>query len=482
VWNGASGAGIPAERTAWGTLAPVEATLRALRSIVGDDHVVVDPDRLASHTTDWTGGFFGSTPAVVRPATTAEVAAVIAVCRRDGIAIVPQGGNTGLVGGGVPLHGELVLSTSRLVGIDDVDPDAGQLTAGAGVTIAEVQATADRIGWRYGVDLASRDNATVGGTVATNAGGLRVMRHGATRRQVLGVEAVLGTGDVVSRLGGLVKDNTGYDLASLLCGSEGTLGVVTRARLALVPAVGEVVTALIGLATVADAVALVGHLRRAVPTLEAAELVLRDGSLLVAEQTGVAPVLDPVPPVQVLVEAVGPPDPTDALARALAGADGVLDVAVATDPVRAAGLWHVREAHTESIARIGVPHKYDVTLPARRLARFVDEIPSFVADADPAARVWLFGHVGDGNIHVNVTGASGSHGTDDRVAEAVLGRVVADRGAVSSEHGIGTAKRRWLTRDRTPGDVAAMQAVEAALDPDGIMNPNVLLPPAEASR
>jgi len=469
VWKGTSGAGIAGERT----LARVEATLRALRSIVGEEQVVVDADRVASHTTDWTGGFVGASPAVVRPGSTEEVAEIIAVCRRDRVAVVPQGGNTGLVGGSVPLAGELVLSTSRLVGIVDVDPDAGQLTAAAGVTVAEVQAAAASAGWRYAVDLASRDTATIGGTVATNAGGLRVMRHGATRAQLLGVEAVLGTGDVVSRLGGLVKDNTGYDLAGLLCGSEGTLGVVTRARLALVPAAGEVVTALIGLATVADAVVLVGHLRRAVPTLEAAELVLRDGSCLVAEQTGVPPVLVPVPPVQVLVQAVGPPDPTAALARALDGAPGVLDVAVADDPARSAGLWHVREAHAESIARLGVPHKYDVTLPGARLARFVEQVPDVVADVDAGATVWLFGHVGDGNIHVNVTG-----GAPDRVADvgdAVLGRVVADGGSVSSEHGIGTAKRRWLVLDRGAGDVAAMRAVKAALDPDGILNPNVLL-------
>ena len=458
--------------------------LRALRSVVGDAHVLVDPDVVASHAADWTGGFVGTTPAVVRPGSTAEVAEVVAACRRDGVAVVAQGGNTGLVGGSVPLAGEVVLSTSRLVGITDVDTDAGQLTAGAGETLAAVQTAALGAGWRYAVDLAARDSATIGGTVATNAGGLRVLRHGMTRHQLLGVEAVLGTGDVVSRLGGLVKDNTGYDLAGLLCGSEGTLGIVTRARLALVPAAGSSVTSLIGLATVADAVALVGHLRRAVPTLEAAELVLADGARLVAAQTGVAPVLDPVPPVLVVVEAVGPPDPTDALAVALESAPGVLDVAVATDAARAAALWHVREAHTEAIASIGVPRKYDVTVPAPRLARFVEEVPGLVRDVDPDAQVWIFGHLGDGNLHVNVTSTpsraapsrTGSAAVaPDPVAEAVLGRVVADGGSVSAEHGIGTAKRAWLLRDRSAGDVAAMRSIKAALDPDGILNPGVLL-------
>ncbi|MFP5321434.1 MAG: FAD-binding oxidoreductase [Acidimicrobiia bacterium] len=449
------------------------STLRALRSVVGDAHVVEDPEVVAPHVVDWTGAFVGSSPAVVRPGTTAEVAEVVRLCRREQVALVPQGGNTGLVGGSVPLAGEVVLSTRRLVGVTDLDADAGQLSAAAGSTLADVQAAAAATGWRYGVDLAARDSATIGGTVATNAGGLRVLRHGTTRRQLLGVEAVLGTGDVVSRLGGLVKDNTGYDLAGLLCGSEGTLGVVTAVRLALVPAAGTAVTALVGLASVADAVALVGRLRRAVPTLEAAELVLGAGADLVASQTGSAPVLRPVPPVQVVVEAVGPPDPSAALAAALDDAPGVLDVAVADDPARAAGLWHVREAHTEAIARLGVVHKYDVTLPAPRLARFAEEVGEAVRAVDPEAAVWVFGHVGDGNLHVNVTGAS-----PDRVVaagDAVLGRVVADGGSISAEHGIGTAKRAWLARDRSPGDVAAMQAVKAALDPDGILNPGVLL-------
>lgn len=456
--------------------------LRALRPVVGDEHVVVDPDVLAAHEVDWTGGFVGSTPAVVRPASTEEVAEVVRACARDRIAIVPQGGNTGLVGGSVPLHGEVVLSTRRLTGIADVDRDAGQLTAAAGETLAAVQVAAVGAGWRYGVDLAARDSATIGGTVATDAGGLRVLRHGTTRRQLLGVEAVLGTGDVVSRLGGVVKDNTGYDLAGLLCGSEGTLGVVTRARLALVPAAGSSVTALIGLATVADAVALVGHLRRSVPTLEAAELVLAAGMQLVAAQTGVTPVLDPALPVQVLVEAVGPPDPTDALAAALETAAGVLDVAVADDAARAAALWHGREAHTEAIARIGVPRKYDVTLPAHRLARFIDEVPGLVRAVDGDASVWVFGHLGDGNVHVNVTGgtppgAGRDPAAPDPVTDAVLGRVVADGGSISAEHGIGAMKRAWLLRDRSPGDIAAMRAIKGALDPDGILNPNVLLLP-----
>lgn len=458
-----------------GTLASVDPTapIDALRGLVGPDHVLTAPDRTASYSTDWTGRFVGSTPAVVRPSSAEEVAAVVRLCRETGTALVPQGGNTGLVGGSTPLGGEVVLSTERLVGVGDVDRDAGQLTAGAGVPLSEVQRVAADAGWRYGVDLAARDTATIGGTIATNAGGLRVLRFGSTRRQVLGVEAVLGTGEVISRLGGVVKDNTGYDLAGLLCGSEGTLGIVCRARLALVPPAGTTVTALVGFVSMDDAVRAVGHLRRSVPGLEAAEVVLAAGVRLVSEITGTAPVLAADTPVQIVVEAVGPPDPTASLGDALDRIDGVAEVAVATDAVRAERLWHVREFHTEAIARIGIPQKYDVTLPAHRLADFCTTVPALVAEVAGGVSTWLFGHLADGNIHVNVTGLP--DGNEAALDRAVLEAVLARGGSISAEHGIGIAKRAWLGRDRLDGDVAAMRSVKAALDPAGICNPGALL-------
>ena len=192
--------------------------LDELGSAVGPAHVAVEPDVTASYGIDWTGRFRGQPSAVVRPGDVAEVGAVVAVCKEAGVALVPQGGNTGLVGGGVPLAGEVVLSLRRRARVTDVDPLGGQLSVGAGTTIADVQAAAASAGWAYGVDLASRDSATIGGTIATNAGGLQVLRHGSTRAQLVGFEAVLGTGETVSHMGGLIKDNTGYDLGGLLCG------------------------------------------------------------------------------------------------------------------------------------------------------------------------------------------------------------------------------------------------------------------------
>jgi FAD/FMN-containing dehydrogenase len=448
------------------------AVLEALERVVGADHVVVEPDRMATHEVDWTGRFRGATPAVVRPADTAEVAGVLAVCDEARVAVVPQGGNTGLVGGGVPLHGEVVLSLRRLDGLGPVDDVAAQVTAGAGVTLEGLRDHVVGHGLSYGVDLAARGSATVGGTVATNAGGVHVLRWGATRRQVVGIEAVTAGGRVLRHLGGLVKDNTGYDLAGLLCGSEGTLAVVTAARLALVPRHEARVVALCAFDDVASAVGVTVAVRRRVGSLDAAELFLADGLDLVCEATGRSHPFAGRHPVYVLFEASADADPTTALAAALGDHDGVLDVAVASDSGRRDDLWAYREEHTLAINALGPPHKLDVTLPLGELARFVEAVPDVVAAVAPAAHCWLFGHVGDGNVHVNVTGVDPD---DESVDDAVLRLVVAFGGSISAEHGIGTAKRRWLPLQRSPEELAIFRAVKAAFDPNGILNPNVLL-------
>src|SRR3954470_22752710 len=239
----------------------------SLRDAVGAQHVLVDGDLKKSYETDWTGRFTGSACAVVRPASTDEVVAVVRACAASGAAIVTQGGNTGLVGGGVPAGGEVLLSLLRLSELGDVDVAAAQVTVGAGATLSAVQGHARRLGLDVGVDLAARDSATIGGLVATNAGGLHVLRHGSMRAQVAGAEAVLADGTVVSRLAGLAKDNTGYDLVSLLCGSEGTLGIVTKVRLRLVPQLPHRAVALVALPSAAAAVALLPGLRRDLPDL-----------------------------------------------------------------------------------------------------------------------------------------------------------------------------------------------------------------------
>jgi FAD/FMN-containing dehydrogenase len=272
----------------------------------------------------------------------------------------------------------------------------------------------------------------------------------------------------VRHLGGLVKDNTGFDLAGLLCGSEGTLGVITAVRLALVPAPAATSVALLGVDDLGAAVAVVGDLRRRLPELEAAEVVLADGVALVRDQLDLPPVLHPEPPVTLLLEATVT---AAALAEVLADVDG--PTALADDGPGRAALWRVREEHNAAIARLGPPHKYDVTLPPARLDEGVRRTRELVAGLAPEARLWVFGHVGDGNLHLNVTGLVPD---DARVDAAVLGLVAELGGSISAEHGIGVAKRAFLHLARTPEELAAFQAIKSALDPDGILNPGVLLP------
>ncbi len=448
--------------------------LEKLGAAVGPAHVVVEPEVMASYGIDWTGRYRGHPRAVVRPGDGAEVAAVVAMCKEAGVALVPQGGNTGLVGGGVPLAGEVVLSLRRLAGVTDVDPLGGQLSAGAGTTVADVQAVAASAGWAYGVDLASRDSATIGGTIATNAGGLQVLRHGSTRAQLVGFEAVLGTGEAVSHMGGLIKDNTGYDLGGLLCGSEGTLGVVTAARLRLVPRSPERVTSILAFSSTAAAVDAASLLRRNLPELQSLEFFLQPGLDLVSRASGTAAPFPGTHRAYLLAEAAAQHDPMPAMAAVLDSVSAVEDVAVAVDTARRAQLWHYREGHTEAINTLGAPHKLDVTLPVPALAAFIDHVPDVVRGADSKARTWLFGHVGDGNVHVNVTGLASD---DLRVDDRVMHYVAELGGSISSEHGIGTAKRPWLYLNRSEAELATFRRLKTALDPAGILNPNVLLPP-----
>ena len=448
------------------------AIVDRLREVVGS-RVVVDDEVIASYTTDCTGRFRGRSAAVVRPGSTEEVAGIVLACRELGVALVPQGGNTGLVGGGVPLHDEVVLSLRNLDALEPVDAVAGQVTAGAGVVLSGLCRSATVAGWAYGVDLASRDSATVGGMVATNAGGTRVLRYGDTRAQLIGLEAVLGTGAVVSHLGGLVKDNTGYHLPGLVCGSEGTLAVVTAARLRLVPAMPSRTVAMLAFPATTDALDASVVLRRSLPSLEACELLLRPGLELVCSVTGMRSPFSAPHPAYLLVEAADHLDPTGVLAEATEAIDHLDDVVVATDPARRAELWRYREAHTEAINTLGPPHKLDVTLPAGSLAEFVDRVPGTVTGIVPRAQTWLFGHAGDGNVHVNVSGLSAD---DDRVDEAVLEMVGGLGGSISAEHGIGTAKRRWLHLSRSASEISTFRSLKRALDPDGVLNPNVLLP------
>jgi FAD/FMN-containing dehydrogenase len=450
---------------------PQPATFEShLRTILGDAHVITDPDLKASYETDWTRRFSGSARAVVRPADAKQVAAVVRACAAEGIPIVPQGGNTGLVGGSIPRGGEVVLSLARLGAAEPVDTMAAQITIEAGVTVASLQNLARDAGLMYGVDLASRDSATVGGTIATNAGGLRVLRYGATRAQVIGIQAVLPNGEIIERMSGLTKDNTGYDLAGLLTGSEGTLGIVTRARLKLWNPPVARATALVALDSLSEAISLLGRVR-GLASLDAIEAFFNDGMQLVCDHTGAPRPFPGVSGCYLVIECAAQSDPAEELASLLDGSPEVKAAAFATERPQREALWRYREAHTEAIGAAGVPHKLDVTLPLARMVEFEATVRAAVESATPGARAILFGHLGDGNLHVNVLGPADD---DERADDAVLRLVASLGGSISAEHGIGVAKAPWLHLTRSPADIAAMRAIKAALDPQGIMNPGVI--------
>ncbi len=449
----------------------------SLRAVVGPTHVLVG-DLATGFERDWTGRFGGPAAAVVRPVTRAEVQGVLAVCRDASVPIVPQGGNTGLVGGSVPHAGTVpapvVLSTDRLTRMARPDRAAGQITVEAGATLAALQEALRGTGWRFGVDLGARDRATIGGMIATNAGGLHVLAHGMMRQQVVGIEAVLADGRVIGRLDGLVKDNTGYDLAGLLCGSEGTLGIVTAARLRLIPEPFDRAVAALGVASMEAAVELAGRLRR-VEGIEALEVFGAAEAELATRHGGPDRPFRPWPAIVVLAEAAGR-DPAADLGRAVEGAGMVTEVAVATTPAARRNLWALRELITDALLPLGPVLKLDVTLPGAGLDSFVDEIRGLVARQAPTARLWIFGHLGDGNLHLNLTGHDATSVVERALVEAILTLVAEYHGSISAEHGVGVAKRDWLHLSRSADERAAMGAVKDALDPGHLLNPGVLFP------
>jgi FAD/FMN-containing dehydrogenase len=442
-----------------------------LAAAVGESDVLADEDRRAPFEVDWTLRYRGRARAVVRPADAEQVVAVLAACRAHGAAIVAQGGNTGMVGAGVPRGGEVVLSTARLTDLGPVDRAAAQVEAGAGVTLATLQAHAREAGLDAGVDLGARDSATLGGLVATDAGGTHAVRHGTVRARVAGLQAVLADGTIVDRPA-LLKDNAGYDLAALLVGSEGTLGIITRVRWRLVALYTSRVAALVPLPSLEQAAALLATVRPRLPSLHAADFFLDEGLQLVLDHLRLpAPVRERAP-VYVLLECAATSDPTDELAAALAAA-GIDDAVVGTGSAERDRLWRFREAHAEAISAAGIPHKLDIGVPLARLAEFAARVPDEVQHVAPRARVVVFGHLGDGNVHVNVLGPEpGDHAVD----EAVLRLAAACGGTISAEHGVGVAKARWLELTRSPGELRAMAALKRALAPDGLLNPGAVLP------
>ncbi|OYN74324.1 FAD-binding oxidoreductase [Mycolicibacterium sphagni] len=440
-----------------------------LQAIVGAAHVVTDADVLDGRSVDHTGRYRGKASALVRPGSADEVAAVLRECRDAGVSVTVQGGRTSLVAGTVPEHDDVLLSTERLTEIGDVDVVERRIRVGAGVTAAAVQRAAAEAGLLFGVDLAARDSATVGGMASTNAGGLRTVRYGNMGEQVIGLDIALPDGSLVHRHSQVRADNTGYDLASLFVGAEGTLGVITGVDLRLHPVPAYRVTAVCGFG---DLTSLVGTGRALRDTESIAALELIDGrsAALAAEHLDVA-----VPTAGdwlLLIELAGETDLTERLADALEGAVLCGEPAVGTDTGAQQRLWKVRESTAEVVGLFGPPLKFDVSLPLSAIPSFAADSAALVAEHAPEAIPVLFGHVGEGNLHLNVLRC----GTDQEshLYAAMMKLIAAHDGNVSSEHGVGSRKRAYLGMARSDADIAAMRTIKDAFDPTGYLNPAVL--------
>ncbi|MBS9535714.1 FAD-binding oxidoreductase [Mycobacterium sp. M1] len=442
-----------------------------MADVVGAPHVSTDPDVLAARSVDHTGRYRGRAAALVRPGSPDEVAAVLRVCQEIGAPVTIQGGRTSLVAGTVPQHDDVLLATERLDTIGAVDTVERRVSAGAGVTLAAVQRAAAASGLLFGVDLSARDTATVGGMASTDAGGLHTVRYGNMGAQVLGLDVALPNGELLHRHSPVRADNTGYDLPALFVGAEGTLGVITALDLRLHPIPSHRVAAVCGFTGPAAVIDAARFLRDA-DGIAALELIDARATALTAEHLGVAA------PVAgdwlLLVELAGDHDQTERLAGLLQGLSTAGDPAVGADAATRQRLWRVREALADVLGVFGPPLKFDVSLPLSAVAGFAADATALVQRVAPAALPVLFGHVGEGNLHLNVLRCPPE--SEAALYEPMMDLIAGCGGNVSSEHGIGSRKRAYLTMSRGPADIAAMRAVKAAFDPAGYLNPAVLFP------
>ena len=466
--------------------------VEALRAAVGTAHVFsTDADR-AAYEIDWRKRFNGRALAVVRPGTTAEVAAVVVACRAHGASIVTQGGNTGLVGGSVPDASgrQVLLSTVRLNRVRSIDGANLTLVAEAGCVLQAVQEAVAANGLMFALSLAAEGSCTIGGNLATNAGGTQVLRYGNARELCLGLEVVTAEGRIWDGLSALRKDNTGYDLRDLLIGSEGTLAIITAAALKLHPRPAATLTALATLPTLAAATTLLALAHeRLGPGLTGFE-VMNDFSLELVRRH-FAQLRQPLAPAPwtVLVELSDAESDSHASAalEALLGAAlerGLIDdTAIATSIEQANAMWHLRESIPLAQAE-GANVKHDIALPISAIDEFVAATDAALVRAFPGVRLVDFGHLGDGNLHYNVQGPGGSAGADfvarheASINAIVYDAVVARGGSISAEHGMGTLQREELAARKSPVALDMMRAIKSALDPAGVLNPGRVLSPA----
>ena len=454
-----------------------QAVLDRLKAVLGEGGWSQDADFLAPHLVEWRDRWSGATPLLALPRAPAMVAELVKICAAEGVAITPQGGNTGLVGGQIP-QGEILVSTQRLTAVREVDTTDDVIVVEAGLTLAGLHEAATKAGRFFPLSLASEGSATVGGLISTNAGGTAVLRYGTMRALVLGLEAVLPDGALWNGLKRLRKDNTGYDLKQLLIGAEGTLGIVTAAALKLFPILPSRAVAFVAVASPAAAMALLVRARSETGgTVEAFEIVCALGmELALAHLPGARAPLESRPPWYVLMEVAdaraGAAE--TALEQFLEGAlaEGLIsDAAVAQNEAQAKAFWALREGQSAAQKSEGAAWKHDVSVPVSRVADFIAAAGAALEVRFPGVRIDAFGHVGDGNIHYDVLGPAAGRDEGARIVHDIVNSM---GGSISAEHGLGTMKTAEALRYKAPEEVAALRAIRAALDPGRIMNPRVL--------
>ena len=469
------------------TSLPQEAVDR-FAAIVGKGHALVDPDQQLPYLKELRDKYVGRSALVLRPGTTDEVSRVMALAHELGIAVVPQSGNTGLVGGQIPQHGEIVISVARLNKVRHVDPFGTSMTVEAGLTLQECQDVAEKAGRLFPLALPSQGSCRIGGNLGTNAGGVGVLAYGNTRQQVLGIEVVLADGRVWNGLRALKKDNTGYDLRDLFIGSEGTLGIITAAVLRLLPRPAEMATAMVSLPSIDVALNLLAEAQsRAGSTLTAFEFIPRMMVEIVLKH--IKGTRDPFPmpyPWYVLLEISGAK--ADGTAQAQmedilmhASETGlILDAAIAQSSTQARDLWMIRESISEAQRPEGGNIKHDISVAVARIPEFLERASAAVLKLCPGARPLPIGHFGDGNVHYNIAKPVGMDDKTflakwDTIMSAVHDVVTEMNGSISAEHGIGFMKREELLRLKDPVELDLMRRIKDALDPKGLLNPGKVL-------
>ncbi|MDE0727549.1 MAG: FAD-binding oxidoreductase [Alphaproteobacteria bacterium] len=462
------------------------AVLERLKAAVGPKGYTTDPDEIAPLCQSWRDNWRGWVPMVVRPANTAEVAAVVAICAETGTPMVPQGGNTGLTGGSQPhdTGAEIILSTTRMNRVREIDTVNNTMTVDAGCILASLQDAASDADRLFPLSLAAEGSCQIGGNLSTNAGGTQVLRYGNARNLVLGLEVVLPDGRIWDGLRGLRKDNTGYDLKQLFIGAEGTLGIITAAVLKLFPKPTEIQSALVAVPDPAASLSLLSRATEAVgEQVTAFELIQRRAiDFVLSNVPGVLDPLEQSYPWYVLMEisGQGPPDSLRDTVEGLLGGgleDGeVLDAVLAANRAQGQALWKIRESIPEAQNHEGQSVKHDVSVPLSRIAEFIERADQALAAAYPGVRCVAFGHIGDGNIHYNPAQPLGERGADFAKEYGAVNRIVHDliselNGSISAEHGLGRLRRDEARRYKSDVEMDLMQTLKDALDPTNIMNP-----------